>query len=218
MLNSESIIYLSENRKCFQTNSFRSFETNLDLVSESSMISIIKCADNTLSVQNSQQILADNFILMVLLPLIGAIEIVRNNESKIVDSGEIAYIWMKADEQISVQNPSEKELINYLEIWIKQDKFFEAEIIIERFNLENNRNQLINISPKNISEKLLIGKYNGREEGVLLIDNQAFVFVINGVFECQNRLIESRSSLLLWNIKELEFEGLGRENIILIIS
>jgi quercetin 2,3-dioxygenase len=217
MLSSEAIIYLSENRKCFQTDTFRSFETLHNLDSESPLKSIIKCSDNTLSAQNSQQILADNFALVVLIPLVGAIEIVIDNVSKIVYSGEIACISMKSDSQIFIQNPYENELVNYLEIWIKPDETFEENVVCEKFNLDKNQNNLIEVSMKDSSMKFFIGKFGGREEGVLIIDNQAFVFVIHGVFECENRLLESRSSMAVWGNHKLEFEGLGRENIILII-
>jgi quercetin 2,3-dioxygenase len=218
MPNTEAIIYLSENRKCFQTDIFRSFETLLNPDSESPIKSILKCADNTLSAQNSQQILADNFVVIVLLSLVGAVEIVLENESKIIDSGEIAYISLKPNEQISVENPYENEMVNYLEIWINTEGVFEEKITCKAFNLENNRNKLIDISIKNIEEKFFIGKFDGREEGTLKIDNQAFVFVIHGVFEVNNRLLESRSGLALWNLEELEFEGLSSENIILVIQ
>jgi quercetin 2,3-dioxygenase len=219
MPNTEAIIYLSENRKCFQTDTFRNFETILNPGSETPQNSILKFSDNTLSAHNSQHILADNFVVIVLLPLVGAIEIFKENESKIIDSGEIAYISMKPNEEIFVQNPYENELVNYLEIWIQSESRFEENIFCKLFNLDNNRNKLIDISHENIADKILIGKFDGREEGVSsLINNQAFALVISGVFEVNNRLLESRTALSLWNINELEFEGLGRENIILIVT
>jgi quercetin 2,3-dioxygenase len=219
MPNSEAIIYLSENRKCFQTDTFRSYETVIYEDSEFQKHSIKKCSDNTLSAQNSQQILADNFVVVVLIPLIGAIEIKTKNETKFINSGEIAYILIKPDEKITVENPYETELVNYLEIWLKSKEFFEEKLFITDFDLEKNRNNLVDISTNEIAEKIFIGKFDGREEEVFSpINNQAFVFAINGVFEVNSRLLDSRTALSLWNVNELEFEGLGRENIILIVS
>jgi quercetin 2,3-dioxygenase len=219
MPNSEAIIYLSEKRKCFQTDTFRSYETVIYEDSEFQKHSIKKCSDNTLSAQNSQQILADNFVVVVLIPLIGAIEIKTKNETKFINSGEIAYILIKPDEKITVENPYETELVNYLEIWLKSKEFFEEKLFITDFDLEKNRNNLVDISTNEIAEKIFIGKFDGREEEVFSpINNQAFVFAINGVFEVNSRLLDSRTALSLWNVNELEFEGLGRENIILIVS
>lgn len=209
---------MSENRKCFQTDTFRSFETLPNVDSESPLKSILKFSDNTLSAQNSQEILADNFVLVVLIPLVGAFEIVNDDISKIIDSGEIAYILMKTDEQILIQNPYENELINYLEIWINSEDILEENLVIKKFNLDKDLNNLIDVSLKDNAKKFYIGKFDGREEGVLKIDKQAIVFVIHGVFECENRLLESRSALAILGTDEIEFEGLGRENIILIIS
>jgi quercetin 2,3-dioxygenase len=218
MPNTEAIIYLSENRKCFQKDTFRSYETVLNLDSESPLKSIIRFFDNTLSAQNSQQILADDFVVVVLIPLVGAIEVVAHNHEKIINSGEIAYVSIKPYEEISVQNPYESELVNYLEIWTKSESRLEERIFCKRFNLDINRNEMIDISHVNITTKIFIGKFDGREAGVFSpIVNQAFVFVINGVFECKNCLIESRSALSIWDIDEFDFEGLGRENIVLII-
>jgi quercetin 2,3-dioxygenase len=218
MPNTEAIIYLSENRKCLQTDTFRSYETIIYKDSEFAEHSVIKCAENTLSAQNSQQILADNFVMVLLIPLIGAIEVKTKNETKFINSGEIAYILIKPDEEITVENPYERELVNYLEIWLKSKEFFEEKIFIIDFDLEKNRNNLVDISINEIAEKIIIGKFYGRIEGKLPIDKSAFVFVINGVFEVNNRLLELRSSLLLWQLDTLEFEGLGKENIVLIIN
>ncbi len=215
MLSSEAIIHLSENRKCLQNNTFRSFEIDLVSIVESP---IIKCLDNTLSAQNFQKILADNFVLIVLLPLVGAIEIEKGGISEIINSGEIAYISLEKNEEIAIINPYDNELVNYLEIWIRSDKKLDEKIILNDFDIDKNKNLLMDISRNQISEKIIIGKFDGRKEGNLSIRNKAFVLVINGVFECQNRLLESRSALSLWNIKKLAFEGLGRENIVLIVS
>jgi quercetin 2,3-dioxygenase len=215
MLNPEAVIHLSENRKHFQNDTFRRFETNLISLTESS---ILKCSDNTLSAQNSQQILADNFVLIVLLPLVGAIEIKKGETSIIINSGEIAHIYCKKEDEIAINNPYENDLVNYLEIWIDSDKILEDKIVSNDFDLDKNKNCLVEISNIHFSEKIFVGKFDGRKEGKLFVENRAFIFVINGVFECQNRLLESRSALSLWNAEDLEFEGLGRENIILIVS
>ena len=66
--------------------------------------------------------------------------------------------------------------------------------------------------------KVFIGKFGGREEGFLEEITKAFVFVIHGIFEINNCLIESRTGLSLRNINKIVFEGLGAKNIILMIK
>jgi hypothetical protein len=214
----EAIIYLSENRSCFQTDTFRSLITLPNKNVESSFDSIIKFADNTLSAKQTSTFLFEDNQIVILLPLVGAVEIFENEKSKIVNSGEIAHIFRKKNEQIIIQNPYENDLISYLEIWMNCGNIRDEQIIINTFDLEKNENKLIEIPSPERLMKIYIGKYGGREEDVLSIKNNAFVFVINGVFEVQNRLLESRTGLSLMQIEELEFEGLAPENIILIIS
>lgn len=217
MADKEAHIYLSENRECVQTNIFRSYITLPKLETKSPFASILKFADNTLSAQNSQRIIVDNFVVIVLIPLVGAVEIIVNHKSKIINSGEIAYILLQKSDEILIQNPYEKELVNYLEIWIKNEDVLENSVIVNQFDMENNPNKLVKIST-NMLSNFFIGKYNGRMEDFLPIEESAFIFIINGVFEVQNRLLETRSGLALWNVEQLEFEGLGQENIILIIT
>ncbi len=219
MLQTEGIIFLSEKRKCFENDTFRSYIILPNPESVSPFTSLIKFADNTLSAQKTSILLVEEDYIVLLLPLVGAIEISYEKESKIVNSGEIAFFFVKNQDKILIQNPYENELVNYLEIWIKREDIIERGVFITQFNLEIAPNKLTEIfSANKISEKLFIGKFNGRKEDILPIENYAFVFVINGVFEVQNRLLENRDGLILWNLDELEFEGLGQENIILVIS
>ena len=45
-----------------------------------------------------------------------------------------------------------------------------------------------------------------------------FVFIIEGAFEVQNRLLEARDGLSLWNLSKLEFEALSNDAILMIIE
>ena len=218
MTESEIIIYLAENRNCIQTGTIRSFITLPNLKINSTFELIFKFADNTLSANQTSILEAEKNSILMLLPLVGAIGILGNKSSIFVDSGEIAYVFVQKGNKIQIRNPYENDLINYLEIWVKYDEIKEEKIVLETLDLEKNKNKLVEISNEKFHIKVRIGKYGGREEGVLQVKNSAFVFVINGVFEVQNRLLESRTGLSLTNISELDFEGLAQENIILIIS
>ncbi|MFM7429126.1 MAG: hypothetical protein ACKO1F_04425 [Flammeovirgaceae bacterium] len=69
-------------------------------------------------------------------------------------------------------------------------------------------------------EKLFayIGKYDGRVDGALKISSasEVFGYVVGGVFEFQNRLLQERDALWVSNINELAFEGLAYQGIILL--
>ena len=74
----EAIIYLSESRSCFQTETFRSLITLPDKHFEATFDSIIKFADNTLCAKQTSTFLFEDNQIVILLPLVGAIEIFEN--------------------------------------------------------------------------------------------------------------------------------------------
>lgn len=87
------------------------------------------------------------------------------------------------------------------------------------FDLNTSKNQL-----QAIGKNCYIGKYTGREEGVLTVNGTKgiFGFVIEGAFEFQNRLLETRDNIALWNedneALQIEFEALSNDAIILIVE
>lgn len=213
----EAIIYLAENRNSIQTETFRSLSTLPNSNNNSVVNSIIRFADNTLLAQETSTISIKEDCAVILLPLVGSIEISEDKKCKIVNPSEIAYIFGQKGKQITVQNPYENEMINYLEIWIRGNEIKQENVIIHSVDLEKNRNKLVEIPSSELTQKVFIGKYSGREEGILQIQNNAFIFVINGIFEVNNCLLDSRDGFSLSNIEAIEFEGLGTENIILIL-
>ncbi len=215
---SQATILLAEKRICFQTAFFRSYLTSININSETKYDSIIKFLDNTLSPQKSNILTFEEKFCVIFLPLVGAVEIISIDEIRMLNSGEIAYFFVREKEEIIIQNPYENDFVNYLEIWIKLPSVSFRMPLFRDFNIELNRNKLIEVSFQRIKHKVLIGKFDGRENGLLDGVNDAFVFVIEGVFEVNNRLLEGRDGLLLINANEIDFEGLGAENIIFIIS
>lgn len=64
-----------------------------------------------------------------------------------------------------------------------------------------------------------IGLYEGRKEGIYTVSQKnrsVFGMVINGAFEFQNRLLETRDALLIAEAETIEFEALS-ENALLIL-
>ncbi len=85
------------------------------------------------------------------------------------------------------------------------------------FTLKNNA---FNIS-ETLKQPNFIGLYNGRAEGYYALkdsNKSIFGMVINGAFEFQNRLMENRDAILLWEIEELEFEALSENALILFME
>ncbi|WP_409034090.1 hypothetical protein [Runella sp.] len=67
-----------------------------------------------------------------------------------------------------------------------------------------------------------MGKFGGREEGIYTVRNPerngVFIFVIEGAFEVQNRLLHPRDGLSLTHVTEVEFEALSNDAILLVLE
>lgn len=66
-----------------------------------------------------------------------------------------------------------------------------------------------------------IGIYRGRSKenyNLKNSNNGVFVYVINGAFDVHGRLLESRDGLSLWDTREIEFEALSDNAIILLFE
>ena len=94
------------------------------------------------------------------------------------------------------------------------------------FDLDGNRNYLINVTGSTTIEPgnpiVSIGKFSARNEAIYKMQNEQnhlFVFVIEGVFEVQGMLLQSKDGLGLRNEGEgIELEALSNDSIVLIIE
>jgi quercetin 2,3-dioxygenase len=217
----EGIIFLADKRQNFQTDNFRSLATlpNPDLseIVTEKFDDLIKFSDNTLAPQKSFTILAESDYCVVLIPLVGAFEI----EERIVDAGEITVLFVEKNEQISIQNPYESELINFIEIWLKPSNNYNKGRFFEKFDLTGNQN-LLNLLPiEGLKNNIFIGKFDGRVEGEINLKDKgkkAFSINLSGSIEVQERLLFERDAVMIWDCDEVSFESLAYESILLVIT
>lgn len=217
----EGIIFLAEKRQHFQTDNFRSLATlpNADLseILEEKFDSLVKFSDNTLAPQKSCTILAESAYCVVLIPLVGALEI----DGRIVEAGEISVLFVKANEQIIIQNPYESELINFIEIFFKSSESHIQRQFFEKFDLSTNQNSLNPLNFEGLKNSIYIGKFDRRIEGEIDLKDKAkkaFAINLSGSIEVQERLLFERDAVMVWDCDELGFESLANESILLVIT
>jgi hypothetical protein len=146
---------------------------------------------------------------IILIPVVGAVEC---NKIR-VEAGESLHLHTKAGTSLVIANPYKTELVKYLQVWMKTQHVTGPELT--SFNLHADRNQLFEVN-----DNIWIGKFDARKEAVYQIEkpgNGVFVFVIEGEFEVQYRLLQTGDSLALWEIETVELEALS-DGIILIIE
>lgn len=223
-------IYLESLRGEFQANGFRSFRTfNFEeyCATDREAVGTLEVLnDETLMPECSYELHSAKHCRIILLPMVGAIEVEeKGREPKFVNSGEALFLDVTPDCIYTITNPYPDEPVNYLQIRVNDNPFLGTTMplsgIATQFDLSETNVLLPIPGHEGSSVHLFIGKYDGREEGIFTIknpDQKAFIFIIEGAFEVQNRLLEKRDGLTLSNVKEIEFEALSNGAVLLVIG
>jgi len=169
----------------------------------------------------SMSVEADSEILLV--PIVGAITYDDNNgNTTIIEAGECQVYDAPKGATIKIGNLYDNELVNFLQIWFYKNGVEpdNAPQIIP-FDIVNFKNQLIPLPVENTAYKFGIGKYAGRQESTYHLsdpNNGVFVYVIEGAFEVQYRLLHARDGLALWEADAVEWEALSNDAILLVME
>lgn len=182
--------------------------------------------DETLAAQQIVERSLDTGTVIMILPLVGAAEChFKGDTPQIIVPGEAFTYHNPVSGTISVKNPYDDSLINFLYIT------FTHAAVSELFSPKDFMIAQTDLSVRNTFHKLFeafhngmsaqIGIFNAREEVLYNPandDNGIFVFVISGAFEVQGRLLEERDGLALWNSGEIDLEALSENAILLLIE
>lgn len=202
-------ILLAEKRDRAETTGYRSLKTSCDDIG-------MTVLDETLAGGCSISYIGNKNECLLLLPLAGAVCIkTPYAEEEVIIAGQTLLFSPTPDEQIVVSNPYNDQLINYLMVRVPANAGPFAPQP-RSFHLDSKLKKLTQ-APLTLS----LGKFNGREEAIVKIGNDkntVVAFVIQGAFEVQNRLLESRDTLMLCEINEVAMEALSGEAIIMLIS
>lgn len=179
--------------------------------------------DDTLAGGKSIELLIEDTSILLILPVVGAVEFRGEaGHEFLVNSGQCQCYVGKAGTSVSFENPYEENLVNFLQIWVKTDESSSTVLQPTDFDLDAQKNAMDLITPSQIkSAKGFLGKYVGRCEDSYRLSKEGsgvFVFVVQGAFEVQNRLLEARDGLALSGMEEIEFEALSNDAILLIIE
>jgi len=232
LTHTEAQIYLGSHRGCTVSEGFRSFLTlNFGKYSSEGRQPfgrLVAFNEQTLAAGKSTELTITKPTEIVLLPIAGGLELVDiYGESTFVSSGESFHFLAFPESSFSIINPYAEETINYLEIHFYPDLSVNAfDTILDRspltvFSLDK-QNVLIPIFSR-VGEKArgFLGQYGGRMEDEFEMkspERGIFVFIVQGAFEVQNRLLEKGDALSLLYLETLEFEALSEGAIILVVE
>lgn len=206
----EAIIHLAEQRACTQSHWQRSFHT-FGVHSGFGKLTLLN--DDTLKGGHSFNYSFTEDRLILLLPIVGGLDYQHATQSGFIEVGESQFLSLPKGEKLTLINSYESELINFVCVgWNCTDA---PDNGCHSFDLDANKNKM------NALPFFSIGKFAGRQDDVYTLrnpDKGVFAFVIEGAFELQNRLLQPRDGLALWNTSEIEFEALSEGAILLLIE
>ncbi|MCW5912667.1 MAG: hypothetical protein KIT62_16480 [Cyclobacteriaceae bacterium] len=157
--------------------------------------------------------------LFFLLPVVGMSEVIHETK-RTSDAGNLYFNRVRAGTHIEIVNPYETEWTSFL-LWELAGSNGEG-MALEEFNLVANANNLVRLFKGSVGDSRIAvraGMFDGRSEGELSLPNAGhFIFVLEGAFEVQNRLLHARDALSLPSCSHLEFEALSNNAILLIVS
>ncbi len=216
-------IHLSDLRNCIQTESKRALFTlpgETEVKEQSFQRLQVFCETSQKPGTTTHHRCSATGILFIL-PIVGKVSIHDLNNVIIADAGQLTTIDVAENQQVEFTNVYQSEWISYLLWEIKTD--IKAGAAITDFDIESHTGRLINVPDKvttAIPLTVQLGMFNGRQDYSLTSVNSEhkFIFVIDGAFEVQNRLLHARDALSIPNCSTLEFEALSNKAIILILS
>ncbi|HMI07448.1 MAG TPA: pirin family protein [Flavobacterium sp.] len=228
-------IYKADQRGRTESEIFRRFATfNYGDYKESSRVPfglLLALNDETLGAGNKIFRFVETDADIILLPLVGGVKYKDSlGNEDIVETNQIRIFSAKKGTSYQLENQYEKDLVNFLQIWIKNDKRefvpsskqrdfdLKKNELISIFGIGTNKNPILETNERSYG---FIGIYEGRKEGVYKMRNPKnglFAFVINGAFEFDNRLIESRDGLAIKGADTIAFEALSENAMLLLLE
>lgn len=222
-------IFLADERGLHQTAMFQSRQTfnfgRYQNEHKAPFGDIYLFNDDALDAGCSVRMTIEERSWVLLLPVVGAIHYKDSaGNENLVAAGQLQALLMEKNDHIEISNPFAEELVNFVQVWIRVGEERVAEVLTSyTFDVNATINQLVPACHTNeeLPFVISIGKFTGRGETVYHArkdDAAVFLFVLEGAFEVEGRLLHARDGLALQNVSAIEMEALSNDAIILLVG
>ena len=222
----EAKIFLSEERGVTNLDWFRSYNTfnfgNYQNEYKTAVNRLYMLNDDTLAGGKNLNMSVASDSLLILLPVVGAVSYSdTTGNSCLAEAGCLQVIALPAGSSYTISNPYTEDLVNFLQFSIQLiDKVPRTVLQNFLFEIDEHKNMFIS-SALEAGVSFHIAKLDGREKATVQFSQNAtavFAFVIEGAFEIEERLLQARDGLALWNSKQAEMEALSNNAIIFLLE
>jgi len=224
-------IFLADQRGFTETAQFRRYSTfnfeDYKQANKEPFGNLYGFNEELLAGSQSLNFAVDQATHVILIPVTGGINFVHaDGNNTVVEVEDILINTLPANTSFQIVNPYEKEVITFLQIWIKAEQAINTNSF-HLFNFNLSQNQLTGIVARDkaastavkLPFSISIGRFDGREEVIYTLkskDSGFFAFVIAGAFEIEGRLMHEKDGLALWDTEEVELEALSNNALVLV--
>jgi hypothetical protein len=220
-------IFLAGQRGLEETSEYRSWYTlnygNYYNSNKQPFGQLYTVNDDTLAGNYSTTTVVAEDSCVLLLPVVGAITFSIDDDGEhMIQAGELLCAAVNAGSSITIGNPYDADLVNFIQFRLKMGSYYKEEVSISSFSFTENQDKLIPINFEMGGQPIHchIGKFMGRQEAVCPVSDGSGLctYIIEGAFEVQNRLLEARDALALHNVDEIELEALSNGAILFLLE
>lgn len=184
--------------------------------------------DDLLAGGHSLEMKADQHSFVLLLPVFGALEFNdMQGHSGLMAAGQLQLLRLRAGARLVLTNPFTDMTVNFVQAWIHDGGTAPASPPSTiSYDVNTFMNSLVQVTPTHLDGAevpftVSVGKFSGRGEALhpMRRSNAGFfVFVLNGAFEVEGRLLHNRDGLALWGLQEADMEALSPDALLLAIE
>ncbi len=230
-MNTQAHIFLDQNRIINETATCRKqislHKENVLLPSPKLYNTLTGLQEIMLAPSATETIALNKWLTYIVLPVEGAITCATIVDQTTIAAGQVCVIGAKASSDLILKNPFNDYLVNVLIITVFNNRPTNVAYTYTYNNVNQYINSLIPVlaNAQLFNKNILgikLGFFSGRGETVNpLIKNTAStttVFVIQGAFEVDGKLLHQGDTLLVCNAPHLEMEALSNHAILLLME
>jgi hypothetical protein len=159
---------------------------------------------------------------LLLVPVVGGVQCSgTGHPARQAEAGEMLIWPAEKGSILRIYNPYD-ELVQFIQIGIKSDnRPLQKGVRQYPFGIINDEVSWVGKDRENESPFVTgLGKYKGRSEDScqLASGHSLFVYVIQGAFEVQSRLLHAGDGLALRDCTDVEWEALSNDAVLLVID
>lgn len=158
--------------------------------------------------------------LMILFPLSGSLSVeVHDGKPYNIEPEQLLTCLYPKKQAVTISNSEQKQSSSYLYIQVSGISFPKDGTAVHPCYIP--QRNMVSTLLEQPGVQLSMGVFDGRQKGEYQLQETAdgiFAFVLNGAFEVQDRLLENRDGLALWDISTIDFEALSENAVVLFLG